>query len=177
MEPIAASPRLARPTSARSQPTSSSPPPPTANFFQLLANSPAATEAYLSWERALAAGGQLTCRQRELLALTVAEINGAKYDLEAHGRASARLGVSEEDIRLARRASAPAPSDKALLEFARAVVLQRGDISDSDFQAMRQAGFTDAHITEVISAIALNIFTNYFNHVGRTPVDQPPRAT
>jgi uncharacterized peroxidase-related enzyme len=159
---------------AQSQLAAQSPPLPAANFFQLLANSPAATKAYLSWNGALAAGGQLTGRQREILALAVAEINGAKYDLEAHARASRSLGMSEQDICLARKATAPAPNDKALLQFARAVVLQRGDISDLDFEAMRRAGFTDAQITEVISAIALNIFTNYFNHVGRTPLEPPP---
>jgi len=49
-----------------------------------------------------------------------------------------------------------------MLRFAQSVALQRGELSDADFQAVRQAGFTDALITEIISNIALNIFTNYF---------------
>ena len=34
-------------------------------------------------------------------------------------------------------------------------------------------GFTDALVTEVVSNIALNIFTNYFNLVARTDIDFP----
>ena len=34
-------------------------------------------------------------------------------------------------------------------------------------------GLTDALVTEVVSNIALNIFTNYFNLVAATEVDFP----
>ncbi len=141
----------------------------------MLAHSPAVTEAYLSCERALA-GGQLTPRQRELIALAVAEINGCQYGLRTHAATGKSLGLSEEDIRLARKASASAPRDAAMLHFTRAVVLQRGVISDPDFTALRQAGFTDPHITEIIANIALNIFANYFNSVARTELDAPVAA-
>ena len=60
-----------------------------------------------------------------------------------------------------------------MLRFAQAVALQRGELSDADFQSLRQAGFTDGLITEIISHIALNIFTNYFNSVARTDIDFP----
>ena len=60
-----------------------------------------------------------------------------------------------------------------MLRFAQSVALQRGEISDADFQSLRLAGFTDALITEIISNIALNIFTNYFNCVARTDIDFP----
>jgi len=52
-------------------------------------------------------------------------------------------------------------------------VLQRGDVSDADFQSLRRAGFNDVLVTEIIAAITLNIFTNYFNSVARTEVDFP----
>ena len=60
-----------------------------------------------------------------------------------------------------------------MLRFGQAVAIQRGEVSDADFQSLREAGFTDALVTEIISNIALNIFTNYFNSVARTDVDFP----
>ena len=60
-----------------------------------------------------------------------------------------------------------------MLRFTQAVVLQRGEISDDDFQALRKAGFTDAQIVEIVANIALNIFSNYFNSVAKTEVDFP----
>ena len=162
--------RLDRKTSGQPSPQSSL--PPDCNFLHLLANSPAALEAYVAWAAALAQG-QLTPRQRELLALTVAEINGAKYCLSAHYALARKLGLEEAEIRAARHAAAADRDTHAMLRFAQAVAIQRGEISDADFQSLRQAGFTDALVTEIVSNIALNIFTNYFNSVARTDIDFP----
>jgi uncharacterized peroxidase-related enzyme len=146
--------------------------PPDCNFLHLLANSPAALNAYVASAGALARG-QLTPRQRELLALTVAEINGAKYCLSAHYALARKLGLDEAEVRAARHATAADRETHAILRFAQAVAIQRGEISDADFQALRLAGFSDALVTEIVSNIALNIFTNYFNSVARTDVDFP----
>jgi uncharacterized peroxidase-related enzyme len=142
------------------------------NFLHLLANSPAALKAYLACNEALSQG-QLTPQQRVLLALTIAEINGTCYCLSAHYAAAKKLGLDAKEIRAARRATSTDPQTRALLRFAQVVALQRGELSDADFQALRQAGFTDGLIAEILSCIALNIFTNYFNSVARTEVDFP----
>jgi uncharacterized peroxidase-related enzyme len=147
-------------------------PLPDCNFLHLLANSPAALSAYVACADALSQG-LLTARQRELLALAIAEINGAKYCLSAHYALAKKLGLSSDEIRAARRATSADPQTHAMLRFAQAVALQRGELSDADFQSLRQAGFSDALITEIVSNIALNIFTNYFNAVARTEVDFP----
>lgn len=142
------------------------------NFMQLLANSPVVTEAYLSYESALA-HGQLAPRQREMIALAVAEINGSKYGLSAHYAAAKKAGLTDDEIRLARKATSNDPRHAAMLRFTRAVALQRGEVKDTDFNPLREAGFTDAEITEIVANIALNIFTNYFNSMARTVVDFP----
>jgi uncharacterized peroxidase-related enzyme len=154
------------------QPSPQTPLPPDCNFLHLLANSPAALEAYVASAGALVQG-QLTPRQRELLALTIAEINGAKYCLSAHYALARKLGLDEAEIRSARHAVAADRQTHAMLRFAQAVAIQRGEVSDADFLSLRQAGFTDALVTEIVSNIALNIFTNYFNAVARTEVDFP----
>lgn len=145
---------------------------PDCNFLHLLANSPAALDAYAACVEALSQG-QLTPRHRELLALTVAEINGARYCLSAHDALARKLGLDENEIRAARRATSADRQTHAMLRFAQSVALQRGELSDADFQSLRQAGFTDALIAEIISHIALNIFTNYFNSIARTDIDFP----
>jgi len=156
-----------------SQPADQPQIPPDCNFIHLLANSPAVTESYLACQGALAQG-QLTVRQRELLALAVAEINGSNYCLSAHSALAKKAGLSEDDIRFARKATAADPQDDTMLRFAQAVTLQRGDVSDADFHTLKRARFTDGQITEIIANIALNVFTNYFNVVARTDVDFPP---
>ena len=105
--------------------------------------------------------------------MAIAEINGARYCLCAYSALARKLDLGDKEIRAARRASSADPQIHAMLRFAQAVVLQRGGLSDADFQSLRQAGLTDPLIAEIVSNIALNIFTNYFNSVARTDVEFP----
>jgi uncharacterized peroxidase-related enzyme len=141
-------------------------------FLQVMANSPASLRAYLGADAALVRG-QLTPRQRQQVALAVAEINGCSYSLSAHYDTGKSLGLSHQEMQLARNAAAADPKADTMLRFTRSVVLQRGDICDEDFQALGEAGFTDAQIIEIVANIALNIFSNYFSSVARTEVDFP----
>src|SRR5437667_3301935 len=141
-------------------------------FLQVLANSPASLRAYIRADAALVRG-QLTPRQREQVALAVAEINGSSYSLSAHYDTGKSLGLTHHEMQLARNATAADTKAETMLRFTQAVVLQRGEISDDDFQALRKAGFTDAQIVEIVANIALNIFSNYFNSVAKTEVDFP----
>jgi alkylhydroperoxidase family enzyme len=59
------------------------------------------------------------------------------------------------------------------LKLACSIVVQRGEVSDSDLERTRSCGLTDGEIVETIANVALTIFTNYVNHVARTLVDFP----
>src|SRR6266568_2094097 len=141
-------------------------------FLQVLANSPASLRAYIRADAALV-HGQLTPRQREQVALAVAEINGSSYSLSAHYDNGKSLGLTHQEMQLARNATAADTKAETMLRFTQAVVLQRGEISDDDFQALRKAGFADGQIIEIVANIALNIFCNYFNSVAKIEVDFP----
>jgi alkylhydroperoxidase family enzyme len=139
-------------------------------FLQIMANSPASLRAFVQADAALVRG-QLTPRQRQQIALAVAEINGASYRGSAQVDTGQSLGLNDHESQPARNAPAADPQIETMLSFTRAVVLQRGDISDEDFQALGRAGFTDAHMIEILANIALNIFSNYVNSVARTEAD------
>jgi uncharacterized peroxidase-related enzyme len=145
------------------------------NFLRILANSHAAALAYILAESALATG-RLSGRQREQIALTVAEINGSKYCLQAHAAAGGSAGLSGEEIESARRAAAPDARAGQMLRFTQSMVLQRGEISDEDLCALRKAGFSDAEVVEIVANIALNVFTNYLNILSKTEADFPAIA-
>ncbi len=142
------------------------------NFFRILVRAPTVTSAYAAAEQALAKG-QITARQREQIALAVAEINDSRYCLVAHTIAGRTAGLSDEDIRLARKAAANDPKAGAMLRFTQAVVLQRGELGDEDFNAVRKAGISELEMIEIVANIALNLFTNYLNIIFDTEVDIP----
>ena len=143
------------------------------NLMRVLGNSPAALQAYLQFSGSLATG-TLDAKQRERIALAVAQANKCDYCLAAHSALGKMAGLTQEQIRDARQGHATDASSDALIRFARKVVTARGHVSDSDLAELRKHGFTDGQIAEVIGNVALNILTNYFNHVAETDVDFHP---
>lgn len=144
----------------------------TPNLMRTLAQGPAALEAYLSFSGALATGS-LSAKLREQIALAVAETNTCNYCLSAHTTIGKMVGLSEADLTASRQANSADTKVDAALKFARATVAQRGLITNDDFARVRQAGYADGEIAEIIANVALNIFTNYFNHIAQTDVDFP----
>lgn len=142
------------------------------NILRVFGNSPAALEGYLNFSGALAAG-VLNAKVREQIALTVAEINDCGYCRSAHTFIGGKVGLNEREIADARKVVAADERTAAILSLARSLVVQRGELSDAEFKAARSAGLTDAEIVETIANVALNILTNYLNHVARTVVDFP----
>jgi uncharacterized peroxidase-related enzyme len=142
------------------------------NLFRVLANAPVALEGYLNFSEALA-GGALDNKMREQIALAVAESNLCPYCRSAHAFLGEKAGLSSEEIADAIRARAADRRADAVLKLARIIIVQRGEVSDSDLQRARAAGLTDGELVETVANIALNIFTNYINHVARTAIDFP----
>jgi hypothetical protein len=144
----------------------------TPNLMKTLANAPAALEAYLRFDSALATG-ELDAKFREQIALAVAQANSCEYCLSAHTAIGGMVGLTAEEISASRESHAADAKRDAGLRFAQTVVVQRGEVSDAAVDRVRQAGYTDGEITEIVATVAINIFTNYFNHIARTDVDFP----
>lgn len=143
------------------------------NFVRTMANSPVVLEGYLNLAGALSKG-TLSAKLREQIALAVGETNGCEYCVAAHSSIGKMVGLAEDAILDSRRGIGENSRDQAALQFARSVVLSRGRVRDHEFDYLRTLGFTDGEIAEIVGNVALNLFTNYFNHVAQTEVDFPP---
>jgi uncharacterized peroxidase-related enzyme len=142
------------------------------NMTRSMAVAPPVLEAYLGFVRALD-HGVLPPRVREQLALDVAEANHCDYCLSAHSILGKGAGLTDQDVLDSRRASSADPGTDVLLRFARTVIDKNGAINDADVASVRQAGYGDAEIAEVVAHVGLNVFTNYFNNVAGTVIDFP----
>lgn len=142
------------------------------NMMRTMAVAPPVLEGYLSLSGALG-NGSLSMQVREQIALTVAEMNGCGYCLAAHCALGGMAGLSKEQIHDSRVGVGADAQAQAVLTLARAIVNQRGRISDREIAAARSAGLDDAAIAEVAGNVALNIFTNYFNNLAGTSIDFP----
>ena len=142
------------------------------NLISTMANSPAVAGAYLGFSQSLAEG-QLPARLREQIALVVGETNSCEYCVAAHTMLGKGAGLTEEETRNARRAAPANPKERAALEFSRKIVRDRGIVSDADVERLRDVQYSDGEISEIVANVALNLFTNYFNHVAGTEIDFP----
>lgn len=142
------------------------------NLIATMAAAPAVANAYLGFSQSLA-GGVLPARLREQIALAVGESNQCDYCVAAHTALGKGAGLSEEATLDARRGESSDPQEEAALRFAQKVVSERGRVSDDDVAGLREAGFDDGGVAEIVANVALNLFTNYFNHVADTEVDFP----
>jgi uncharacterized peroxidase-related enzyme len=142
------------------------------NMMKTMANSPAVLDGYLAFSGALAKG-TLPARLREQIAIAVAQANQCEYCLSAHTFLGAKAGLTPEGARASREAIDADSKTAAALVFARQVTVQRGEVSAAQFDSVREAGWSDAAITEIIANVALNVFTNYINVGIGTEIDFP----
>ena len=73
----------------------------------------------------------------------------------------------------ARQGTSSDVTTAAALRFANSVTENRGWVSDEDLDLVRNAGYNDEEITEIVAHVVLSIFRNYFNHIAETPIDFP----
>jgi uncharacterized peroxidase-related enzyme len=146
------------------------------NLFRVTANAPAALQGLLGLNGALQAG-VLPARVREQIAITIAQRNGCDYCFSAHSFLGRRAGLSAADIAQAQHASAVDPHTAAILAFADTVMTHRGQATEAEIAAARQAGVTDQEIIETIAHVALNFLTNALNIVADTEIDFPVART
>lgn len=82
-------------------------------------------------------------------------------------------GASRQEREKAQHFESDDPKRGAALRFAKGVVEKRGHVSDEAFDSVREAGYTDEQVMEMIANVALTTFSNYMNDAIGTEVDIP----
>lgn len=142
------------------------------NLYRLTAMSPNALAALVGLQTPLMKA--LDLKTRERIALVVSEINGCPYCVAAHAFVGLNLAKdSPEEIALARKGQSNNPKTQIILQFAAKVAEKRGHVSEDDIYCVREAGYSDAEIIEVIGLVIQFSFTNYINNVFDTDIDFP----
>ena len=143
------------------------------NMMRTMGNSPAVLEGYLNLSGALS-HGKLSAKTGELLALAVSEANSCDYCLAAHTFIGEKLmKAAPEVLHAARTGNSADPKTAAILQFAKSLISKNGLVNNQDVDAIKNAGVSDAEITETVAHVALNILTNYFNNTANTEIDFP----
>jgi len=141
-------------------------------MYAVMANSPAVLDAYVKFNGALNAG-TIGSKLAERIAVASAEHNGCTYCLSAHSFFGEKAGISKTELEDARRFHAGDAKINAALQFEKKLLETPHDISPADAGPLRQAGYTDGEILEIVANTVRNIFTNYINVLADTEVDWP----
>ena len=136
----------------------------TPNMMASFAQSPI---AFNSWATLLGSLSKaLDVKTRDSIGLAVSEVNGCNYCLTVHSFTAEHMAkLSVDEIMLARKGHASDPKRDAAVQFARKVIETSGHVSDADLKAVRDAGYTDANVMEIVSLVAMYSLTNFFNNV------------
>jgi len=142
------------------------------NMFKVIGNSSAALNSMWTSFGALSQG-KLDGSLGEKIAVLVADINHCEYCLAAHTVLGQKAGATPEEMTQAQAGHSEDPKTLAALAFATKLVKNRGQVTQLDVQTVRNAGFSDEEIAEILAHVALNIFTNYTNVAFDVPLDFP----
>jgi uncharacterized peroxidase-related enzyme len=143
------------------------------NLLAVLAESPAALQAYSNLSGALQHNADFTAAELQTLFLAISAENGCEYCMAAHSTIAAN-GVLTNGQLQALREGTPLGEEKlqALRAFAVTIVRKRGWLDDADVAAFTAAGYSRRQLLDVLAAVTLKTLTNYVNHLGETPVDE-----
>ncbi|MGW5673856.1 carboxymuconolactone decarboxylase family protein [Streptomyces sp. NPDC003860] len=139
------------------------------DMVSTMAHSPAVLGGYLQLSRAMGRA-KLDRRTSERISIAIQAHQGCGLCLEAHVSAARALGVDEDEIERARQGTSADPATAAIVALALQVHREPTSITDEQVGALREHGFSDRAIADVVGVVALNVLTGAFNLLaGLTP--------
>jgi uncharacterized peroxidase-related enzyme len=142
------------------------------NFFGVTAESPAATNAYVSLSNIFQKNTTLTPAEQQIVILTASVENKCDYCVAAHSRGAKMAGVPEDAINTI-RAKTPLKDAKteALRRLVSQIVDKRGWLSDADVQAFLNQGYSRSQLLDVMVGVSMKTLSNYINHLTGPPIE------
>ncbi len=134
------------------------------NVFMTLAHRPDEFRAFFAYHDALMLKeGGLTKAEREMIVVATSGANDCLYCIVAHGailRVYAKNPYVADQVAANYRIADITPRQKAMLAFALKVALRSAEIVDSDFDALREHGFSDEDIWDIGAITAFFALSN-----------------
>ncbi|MFD8645127.1 MULTISPECIES: carboxymuconolactone decarboxylase family protein [Streptomyces] len=139
------------------------------DMVSTMAHSPAVLGGYLQLSRAMGRA-KLDRKISERISIAVQALQGCGLCLDAHVSAARSMGVDEEEIKRAHAGTSADPAIAAIIALALQVYREPTSITDEQVSALREHGYSDRAIADVVGVVSLNILTGAFNLLaGLTP--------
>ncbi len=118
--------------------------------------------------------GTLSKQDQETIKLAVSEAVGCDYCVAAHTLVGKMVGLAPEAMKQIRAGEATGDAKRdALVHFVRVLVKSQGTVSQTEYDAIVAAGYTEAQLVDISLSIAMITFTNVINRINDTTIDFP----
>ncbi len=148
------------------------------NLIGTLANSPQALEMYQEVSK-MNARNSLTPEEIEVVQITAAVHNGCDFCVAGHTKIGTKLLKMPENVLNALRTRTTIEDNakyQALAEFTVQLIDNRGKVSDGELQAIKDAGYSEQNILDVVMGVALATLCNYANNVAQNDINPELQA-
>jgi len=135
------------------------------NIYGYLAQSPVALNASLFINEQLMKHSSLTPAQVQVALLAISEQNNCEFCIAAHSWVGSKFQANSQTVQAIREGGEiNDPQDKAMVQYLRALVSDRGHVAKEIEQQFYDAGFTLANMFDLLVCNMLKSLTNYASH-------------
>jgi uncharacterized peroxidase-related enzyme len=142
------------------------------NLMKMLAIAPNVLRGIMAFNQEVTSG-ELETSLVEQVALLASGINQCEYCVAVHVQVGQQAGLSRDELICNLQGEASDPRSQAVLNFTKAVVNHRGKVDESTVKSLREHGFSDKAIVEIVGVIGLYTFLNYIKHLTQPALDFP----
>ena len=141
------------------------------NLHAIMAESPVLLKAYKELGK-LFSQTSFTPVEREIIEMTINQVNGCTYCVAAHSYFDRKSGFPE-DILNSMLDEKPIDNSKlqTLRIFTKTLIEKRGWVSPGEIDTILSVGYSKAQLLELMVGVAHKILSNYVNHIAGTPID------
>jgi len=148
----------------------------TPNLGYALAVEPSVLGAYIAMLQSLGATS-LDPIAQQVAMVAASRANAADYGIAVHATLAAKLGAGAEVVTALRNGDTLSdPKLEAVRRFATAVAAKRTQVSDSDVNALKAAGYDKRAAVAIALAAAAKTLVNTVAHLSRPDIDPSFRA-
>jgi uncharacterized peroxidase-related enzyme len=147
------------------------------NVFLTLAHRPDEWRAFVAYHDALMLKeGGLSKAEREMIVVATSGVNHCQYCVVAHGailRIYAKNPLLADQVAINHRKADLTPRQRTMLDFALKVATESHLVDDTDFAALKSAGFSDEEAWDIGAITAFFALSNRMaNVIGMRPNDE-----
>lgn len=141
------------------------------NLYAYYAKNDHALSAYLDFQ---GRKSSLNNKEKEVINLVVSQINDCTYCQSAHTVLAGMNGFTPEQVLDIRGLNIQFDEKvKSLAAITHSIVEKKGSISQEDKTAFFGAGYTEAHLIDVVFAISEKTISNYIHNIAKFEIDFP----